>query len=160
MYINISRMYRIYTHRGFLEILWIQKTDTIFTFFSFNVIFPNVYTHAHFPTVVSFSTQSCRPSFLSAYISVDSQHVVPASLRRHVGISVHIGCSRRIDATSQLRRQLMTSITLAHFWLLLQSRYSRCRNQGGLKSPSFYAITNILSIWYGIISDVGFFLKV
>ena len=89
-------------------------------------------TMHYFPTLfLSFSTQSCRPSFLSAYISVDSQHVVPASLRRHVGISVHIGRSRRIDATSQLRLRLMTSITLAHFWLLLQSRCSRCRNQGG-----------------------------
>ena len=31
MYINISRIYWIYFHRGFLVILWIQKTDTKLT---------------------------------------------------------------------------------------------------------------------------------
>ena len=108
----------------------------------------------------SLSTQSCRPSFLSAYISVDSQHVVPASLRRHVGISVHIGRSRRIDATSQLRLRLMTSITLAHFWLLLQSRYSRCRNQGGFRLRFTRSLIFLVDL-YNIVSyaDVGF-LKV
>ena len=104
----------------------------------------------------AFSTQSCRPSFLSAYISVDSQHVVPASLRRHVGISVHIGHSRRIDATSQLRLRLLTSITFAYFWLLLQSRYSRCRNQGGFRRrftrSLIFLVCNIVSY-----ADVGFF---
>ena len=94
--------------------------------------------------VKRFSTQSCRPSFLSAYFSfVNSQHVVPASLRRHVRISVHIGRSWRIDATPKLRLRYMTSIMLAHFWLLL---LSRCRVQGGFRLR-FTRILPILIIY-------------
>ena len=50
MYNNTLRIYRIYFHRGFLLILWIQ-----IVFISFNVKCPNVYTHAHFSTVVKWA---------------------------------------------------------------------------------------------------------
>ena len=52
MYMNISRIYWIYFHRGFKVILWVEKDRNYIDFISFNVKYPNVYTHVHFPTVV------------------------------------------------------------------------------------------------------------
>ena len=52
MYINISRIYWIFFHRGFFYDFMNTKDRHYIDFIIFNVKCPNVYTHAHFnPTV-------------------------------------------------------------------------------------------------------------